>query len=146
MYQYRNNRAVINPSSPRALAVCDRCGMLYNHKDLNWQTEWRGPQLKNLMILICESCLDDPQEQLRTMIIPADPVPIPIPRQEAYISEISTLPPATVPGPFSTIPAYSNPAALAALLNPVPPNSEDQTPYNATSTPPSSYFSVVQDL
>jgi len=34
--------------------------------------------------LVCKSCLDVPQEQLRTIILPPDPVPISNPRPENY--------------------------------------------------------------
>jgi len=41
-------------------------------------------QLVNLRLLVCPECLDVPQPQLRTIIIPADPLPIPNPRPENY--------------------------------------------------------------
>ncbi len=77
-------RAAVSRSHPRAHAICDRCGFRYNHDDLQWQHQWAGPRLQNLRILVCRSCLDVPQEQLRTIILPADPVPIRDPRPEHY--------------------------------------------------------------
>src|SRR5580693_3923349 len=60
-------RARANPSSPRAFAVCDRCGIWYNHVDLQWQFDWRGASLMNLRLLVCRPCYDDPQQQLRAI-------------------------------------------------------------------------------
>lgn len=81
-----HGRASISQTSPRALAVCDRCGFLYNHSDLAWQHQWRGTKIQNIRILVCDSCLDIPQEQLRTIIIPMDPAPIMNARQEDYVN------------------------------------------------------------
>jgi hypothetical protein len=50
--------------------------MRYNWVDLQWQYEWRGPVIQNIRILVCKPCLDIPQEQLRAIVVPADPVPI----------------------------------------------------------------------
>jgi len=71
-----HGRAKTSPSSPRAYAVCQRCGIWVNHVDLAWQFEWTGPRLQNLHLLVCDRCLDQPQPQLKTRIIPADPTPI----------------------------------------------------------------------
>src|SRR6266487_2217482 len=77
-------RAAISRRQPRAHAICDRCGFEYNHDKLQWQHQWAGPRLQNLRILVCQSCLDEPQEQLRSIILPPDPVPIKDPRPEDY--------------------------------------------------------------
>src|SRR5262245_3449285 len=76
------SRAAVSRRWPRAHAVCDRCGGHYNHDELAWQFDWMGPKLQNKRILVCRSCMDLPQEQLRTIIIPQDPVPIQNPRPE----------------------------------------------------------------
>jgi len=76
------SRASVSRRRPRALAVCDRCGFQYNHDELQWQFQWAGPRLQNLRILVCRSCLDVPQEQLRTIVLPPDPVPVVNPRPE----------------------------------------------------------------
>ena len=75
-------RAKVNARDPRAFAICDRCGFRYNHIDLSWQMEWAGNSLTNRRILVCERCLDEPNEQLRSYAPPADPVPIRDPRPE----------------------------------------------------------------
>lgn len=46
-------------------------------------------QLQNLRILVCtQTCLDVPQPQLRTIILPPDPVPVSNPRPELYRVEV----------------------------------------------------------
>ena len=79
-----HGRASISRTRPRALAICDRCGFTYNYDSLQMQQEWRGSQMQNTGLLVCESCWDAPQEQLRTIILPPDPVPIADPRPENY--------------------------------------------------------------
>ena len=64
--------------------MCDRCGFVYNHADLHWQMEFRGPVLQNVRILVCHRCLDKPQEQLRAIVLPSDPVPVFQPRVQDY--------------------------------------------------------------
>jgi hypothetical protein len=49
---------------------------LIDHDNLQWQFDRAGASLINKRILVCEICLDVPQEQLRAIIVPADPVPI----------------------------------------------------------------------
>jgi len=77
---YPQGRATISRTSPRALAVCDRCGFRFNHIDLSWQFQYAGTRLQNLRILVCRDCMDIPQAQLKTIILPADPIPIQNPR------------------------------------------------------------------
>lgn len=83
-----HGRAKINARSPRALGTCDRCGFLYNLNDLRYQFQWAGTQLQNLRRRVCESCYDIPQEQLRIIVIPPDPVPVYDPRPENYDEEV----------------------------------------------------------
>lgn len=82
----QHGRARVSQTSPEAFAVCDRCGFLFNHSDLSWQLQWRGIQLQNIRILVCDSCKDKPQENLRVIILPMDPVPIMNARPENYIN------------------------------------------------------------
>lgn len=79
-------RASISRTRPRAHAICDRCGFRYNHDELQFQYQWAGTKLQNLRLLVCETCLDKPQEGLRTIVLPPDPVPINNPRPENYVS------------------------------------------------------------
>ncbi len=67
----------------------------------------------NIRILVCNRCLDTPQEQLRAIIVPADPVPINQPRTQNYVdsetnyrtvSETPVVDPVTgIPIPGTTI-------------------------------------------
>jgi hypothetical protein len=81
-YASKSGRAKTSPRDPRAFAVCDRCAMWYNHHQLRWQYDWAGASLINKRILVCDSCYDEPQNQLRAIILPADPMPIVNPRTE----------------------------------------------------------------
>ena len=75
-YASQAGRARTNAKSPQAHAICDRCGFRYNWVNLTWQYDWRGASLQNLKVLVCEDCYDAPQEQLRAIVVPADPTPI----------------------------------------------------------------------
>lgn len=86
-YASRSGRAKTSSSNPMAHAICDRCGFRYNRVDLNWQYDWRGATRQNIRILVCNTCMDDAQEQLRAIVVPADPVPIDQPRVEGFISD-----------------------------------------------------------
>ena len=83
-YASKVGRARVSSKSPQALAICDRCGFTYNHVDLAWQFDWGGASLINKRILVCRPCNDIPQNQLRAIVLPADPVPIMNPRTENY--------------------------------------------------------------
>ena len=75
-YASRAGRAVTNAAQPRAHAICDRCGFRYNFERLRWQHEWRGATVQNTRVLVCPNrCLDIPQNQLKAISIPADPIP-----------------------------------------------------------------------
>ena len=80
-----HGNAQVSARAPRATAICDRCGFMFNHDELQWQWDWlQGPRLFNLRILVCRTCLDVPQENGRTIVLPPDPVPIANPRPENY--------------------------------------------------------------
>lgn len=85
-YASKLGRARISARNPRAAGQCDRCGLIYNHVNLQWQYDWRGASLQNLRLLVCDTCLDVPQQQLRAIVVPADPVPIMNPRTQDYVS------------------------------------------------------------
>lgn len=86
-YASRAGRAKTSSRNPRAKGVCDRCGIWYNHDHLQFQFDWAGTSLVNKQILVCKRCLDKPQQQLRAIILPADPVPIRNPRPEYFDEE-----------------------------------------------------------
>lgn len=79
-----HGRAKVSARNPRAFGICDRCGFLYNHVNLQWQYDWAGASLINKRILVCDECNDVPQSQLRAIVVPADPVPILNPRIQDY--------------------------------------------------------------
>ena len=78
-------RARVSQRSPEAHGICQRCGFRYLRKDLVPQFQWAGVKLQNLELYVCtRTCLDRPQMQLKTIIIPADPVPVYRPFPEVY--------------------------------------------------------------
>ena len=84
-----HGRARVSARNPRAFGICDRCGFLYNHVNLQWQYDWAGASLINKRILVCNECNDVPQSQLRAIVVPADPVPIQNPRIQDYTTASS---------------------------------------------------------
>jgi hypothetical protein len=79
-------RAFTDSENPSAHGICDRCGFRYNLRSLSWQFDWAGTSMINKRILVCQSCKDDPQEQLRSITLPADPVPVRNPRAENFVN------------------------------------------------------------
>ena len=87
-----HGRASVSSRNPRAFAICDRCGFLYNHNRLQWQFDYAGAGLINKRILVCSPCLDTPQNQLRAIVLPQDPTPIDNARvQDYYTAETTTI-------------------------------------------------------
>lgn len=84
-YASRSGRARTSPNSPSAFGVCQRCSLWYNRCDLQNQVEWRGSALLPLYIFVCRECYDRPSEQLRAIVIPADPVPVRFPLTEPFL-------------------------------------------------------------
>jgi hypothetical protein len=88
-YASQQGRARVSARSPRAAGQCDRCGFLYTHSDLRWQFDYAGAGLINKRMLVCRRCEDIPQNQLRAIVIPADPMPIQNPRVPNYAEAAS---------------------------------------------------------
>ena len=86
-YASKAGRAHTSSRNPQAQAVCDRCGIWNQHNKLSFQFDWAGAALVNKRILVCARCIDRPQQQLRAIVIPADPVPIMNPRTEPFLSD-----------------------------------------------------------
>jgi hypothetical protein len=42
--------------------------------------------MQNIRLLVCNTCYDAPQEQLRAIVVPADPVPIVNPRVQDFVN------------------------------------------------------------
>lgn len=142
-YASRSGRARTSAKNPQAFGVCDRCSMWYNHVDLKWQYDWAGASLINKRILVCDTCYDEPQEQLRAIVLPADPVPIMNPRTEPYaydetnwrqISGANTVNAATgipVPGGDTRVTTANNAATADKRVTQStgePPNGKNQLP------------------
>lgn len=83
-YASLSGRARTSSRNPQAFGVCDRCALWYNHVNLKWQYDWAGASLINKRILVCDTCYDTPQNQLRAIVLPADPMPVVNPRTEPY--------------------------------------------------------------
>ena len=86
-YASLSGRARTSSRSPQAHSICDKCGFRYNHVDLRWQYDWAGASLINKRMLVCTPCYDTPQNQLRAIVLPADPMPIINPRVEPFFSD-----------------------------------------------------------
>ena len=56
-------------------------------RDLAWQFQYQGSGLINLRILVCPVCIDEPNPQLLSPRLPADPLPVANPRPEPYAVE-----------------------------------------------------------
>lgn len=89
----QSSRAYADLRQPSVWAFCDRCQFRYHHHDLQWQYDFRGNQLQNLRILVCRTCLDIPQDQLRVLIIGPDPYPVRDPRPGFQATEEGAQPP-----------------------------------------------------
>lgn len=79
-----SGRAVIDPNNPRAVGVCDRCGQLYNLRDLRYQPIIAGSTVLVTRRRVCWKCLDELNPQLQTVRLPPDPLPVSDPRPEFY--------------------------------------------------------------
>lgn len=84
MAWHQNGRARISARSPTAKGICDRCQFMFTLSDLKWQYQYAGVTLQNIRLLVCDHCYDSPQEQLRSIVLPPDPVPVFNPRPERY--------------------------------------------------------------
>lgn len=69
-------RAKIDPDNPSAWATDDRSGFIGNLRNAVFQHDWAGTGLVNRRILVFPDQLDEPQRQLGTILISADPLPI----------------------------------------------------------------------
>jgi hypothetical protein len=109
-YASQAGRARTSARSPQAHGICDRCGFRYNLTDLNWQFDWRGASLQNIKMLVCKGCYDDPQQQLRAIVVPADPMPIANARIQDFVTAVTddlSIVSATVTDPVTGIPIPS---------------------------------------
>lgn len=132
-----DGRATVSQTNPRALGICDRCGLQYNLDMLKFQYQWNGLQLINLRILVCDLCYDIPSEQLRALILPPDPVPVMNPRPEAYASEVPSYISIETDGvvsPSDVLATEDDSALIGEIQDTPTPNPDDPVIY-----PPGGY-------
>lgn len=79
-----NGRARVNARNPRAFAICDNCGGLWNHDRLTFQMRYNGAILAQSALLVCPKCKDKPNPNLRAIRISADPTPVLDPRPQTF--------------------------------------------------------------
>lgn len=109
-YRY-HGRAQVSTTNPSAWAACDRCGILYNRRDLIMDRQWTGAKILDRNRFVCKKCLDGLQPQLRTIVLPPDPPGIERPAVEPYPRDERVTVRATMNGGFRAL----TPGAPACL-------------------------------
>lgn len=77
-------RARLDPQNPSAFAICDSCGFNYNLVALRAERQWYATEVRATGFRVCSKCEDVPQEQLRTITLPPDPMPVQNARPDTY--------------------------------------------------------------
>ena len=95
-----SGKAHISMRRPKAIGECDRCGFWHNKVDMVKQQQWAGNSLIDTGLLVGIDCLDVPQDQYRTLILPPDPEPVTNPRPSPNTTPV----PATVGLPLTVTP------------------------------------------
>ena len=85
MWRPHPRNADTNPDYPRAWATDDRSGMITNCKIPAVGSRLGRPATDKTGFLVGADNYDIPNEQLRTLIIPADPPPLMNARVEPYV-------------------------------------------------------------
>lgn len=71
-----NIRARVSVNHPEPTGICRRCGFYYPLSQLVDQPEWVGANLQTVLTRVCiRTCVDRPNETLRTLVIGPDSVP-----------------------------------------------------------------------
>lgn len=84
MAWHPNGRARVSMRRPAAKAVCDDCGFMFSLSALRPKQQWAGNALVTYNYLVCKTCWDVPNQQLRSIALPPDPMPVFNPRPEQY--------------------------------------------------------------
>src|SRR5262245_20879127 len=92
--------AKLDPQRPAAFAICDRCGFLYCHRDLKWDVQYAGKEIRRTGWLVCESCWDTPNPTLLPKVLPPDPEPVLNPRAEKTHKHVRRWPGEPFPQPY----------------------------------------------
>jgi hypothetical protein len=74
--KYKGKYVDVNPDNPDAVAICQRSGFIFNHKDLVKQMRWSGNTQVWDEIMVGRPFLDALNEQNRPPMIKPDPIPI----------------------------------------------------------------------
>lgn len=110
-------QARIDPGAPQAVGVCDRCGFLFNLRELQYQWYWAGTTTIKLDLLVCEHCFDEPNPQLITFALPPDPPPVYNPRPENFAADFQNFYSLTaIVGAPAMFPATSGMSAIVSNL------------------------------
>ena len=84
-YRWHPKNAETNADSPRSWGSCDRCGMIWNLDQLQWQYAYQGSQTpQNTRFLVCPRHLDQLNEQDSPNLLSPDPLPVYNARPEPY--------------------------------------------------------------
>lgn len=83
-----SGRARVSVRHPQAMAECDRCSCWWSRSAMSKQQQWAGNSLIDTGLLVCRECLDLPQDQYRSPILPSDPFPIFNPRPSPNVTPI----------------------------------------------------------
>lgn len=76
-YRWRPKNADVDPDNPSAWGQCDRCGMIWNLNQLQWQYAFQGTTVpQNTRFLVCPKHLDPLNPQDTPLILPPDPLPV----------------------------------------------------------------------
>lgn len=86
-YASKLGKARASSRNPTAAGICDACGFAVQLSDLSPNREWAGNVLINKKQLVCRRCQDVPNQQLRAIVLPADPAPILNPRPPNYCAD-----------------------------------------------------------
>lgn len=102
--------ARVDPTAPRAFAICECCGFLYNRYRLRAGQQWRGNKILPTGFLVCDTCWDKPNPTLRPIVLPPDPVPVNQPRTEPPGTYTPSVAFAALPAPVLNLTAWVNDA------------------------------------
>jgi hypothetical protein len=96
--------AKVDPQHPAAFAHCEMCGFQYNNRDLKWEVQWTGNEIRRTGHLVCPKCWDTPNYTIRAKTLPPDPVPIANPRSEGVHKHVRRWPGEPFPQPYEGLP------------------------------------------
>lgn len=148
-YASKAGRAKVSSRSPQAQAVCQRCGIWYNRVDLHAQLEWRGPVLMNIQVYVCPPCYDRPQENIRAIVLPADPVPIykPFPEYfETYETNTRYTSGQNTVDPVTGLPVIGGNIRVTQDGNTRVTQTTGEPPYGLNQTPGVGQIAVPDDI